>query len=142
MCCGGSSFHHRKSTLFDMFSVPRQNHPDVVSRYIRNISAALCRSMGPAEGQRALCANDSSIERCRYEQVGKQFSGRKRRSKSTLRVNSRKDITQILIGRKISMHTTAMLEIGHGNSNPGSLWPCGWDRSHDSSPEKLSCLPL
>lgn len=31
---------------------------------------------------------------------------------------------------------------GNGNSTPGSLWPCGWDGSHDSTPEKLSCLPL
>lgn len=31
---------------------------------------------------------------------------------------------------------------GNGNSTPGSLWPCGWDGSHDSTPAKLSCLPL
>lgn len=79
MCCGGSSFHHRKRTLFDMFSVPRQSHPDVVSRYIRNISTAL--SLGEAEGQRALCANDSSIERYRYEQVGKQVFWQRAKTK-------------------------------------------------------------
>lgn len=36
---------------------------------------------------------------------------------------------------------TAILEI-IGNSNPELLCSCGWDRSHDSTLEKLSCLPL
>lgn len=30
-----------------------------------------------------------------------------------------------------------MSETEHGNSNPGSLWPCGWDRSHDPREAQL-----
>ena len=117
--------------------------PDVVSCYVRNTSACKSRSMGQAEGQRAARVLMTAGQRgAAISRLERTFPGRGRNflSKST----TGKDVAQIHTGRQITHKHAPMvtLEIGHGNSKPGSQWPCGWDRSHDSTPEKLSCLSL
>lgn len=127
----------------------RLKPPDVISRYVRNTSlcrqSALCRSLGQAEEQRAECmlmtAEQNGAADSRLEN---KFTGRDQGEKFCLYLNYWKRYNKCTQEDRFP-HTrrhTPIPKIEHGNSNPWSLWPCGWDRSHDSTPEKLSCLPL
>lgn len=116
--------------------------PDMVSHY----HMAPSRSLGPAKGQRPVPVcwwrPDRKVQPSAGCRASLPSEGRDSLFTQLVALTQHTHAHNVHRMTDIHTHITAMLEIGHGNPNPRSLWPCGWDRSHDSTPEKLSCLPL